>query len=166
VRAYFFGRAALYTPSGPPSGLTPLASSLAASLSPHTLFVPASALALYRPARPDEDAAVPLALLPGDADLDARAAAAAAAKSAPLEKVAMEPPPGELQGAVLAVMQAAPGTSVAEVASSSVMGFLYVAEVDAERGRLRVLSPMGGKVPWKAMVWGGVEMEGLAGVMG
>jgi polyribonucleotide 5'-hydroxyl-kinase len=33
------------------------------------------------------------------------------------------------------------------------MGFLYVADVDADKGKIRVLAPVGGRVPPRAIIW-------------
>ena len=62
-----------------------------------------------------------------------------------------------LQGAVLAVVHV-PGDGVGiaeeEVRDASVLGFLYVVEVDEKRRRLKVLSPVAGRVPSRVVVWG------------
>ena len=34
------------------------------------------------------------------------------------------------------------------------MGFMYVAEVDEKKNKLRVLAPAGGRLPNKAIIWG------------
>lgn len=64
------------------------------------------------------------------------------------------PPPASLTSHTLTIMNADPDTSSAEeIATSSVLGFLYVAEVDESRGKLSLLSPVAGRVPRRALVW-------------
>lgn len=46
------------------------------------------------------------------------------------------------------------------------MGFLYVADVDSDKGKIRILAPVGGRVPARALVWGKKwpgEVVGLVG---
>lgn len=76
-------------------------------------------------------------------------------------------PPLSLENSVVAITQLkATGSrySPTEVRNSSVMGFVYVAEVDEKRKRLRVLAPVAGvKVSGWVWVWGG---EGAGGDLG
>lgn len=71
-----------------------------------------------------------------------------------------------LRNAVLAVMNCAPDPEPAveqeTLRDSSCMGFLYVADIDEARGKISLLSPVAGRVPNRALVWG----EGLEGIMG
>ena len=34
------------------------------------------------------------------------------------------------------------------------LGYSYVADVDEEKGKVRVLNPVGGRLPARAVVWG------------
>jgi polyribonucleotide 5'-hydroxyl-kinase len=59
-----------------------------------------------------------------------------------------------LQNALLAITQAEPHESQDRIRDASVMGYVYVAEVDEAKRKIRLLSPVGGRVPNKAMIWG------------
>ena len=83
----------------------------------------------------------------------------------PFKKV-LPPAPTALANSLLAITHAPPTATPAEVRDASIMGFLYVAEVDAEKGKVRVLAPVGGRVPPRAVVWGRKwpgEVVGLVG---
>ena len=67
------------------------------------------------------------------------------------EKVIPSP---QLQNAVLAIIQAEPNDSQESIRDASVIGFIYVAEVDETKNKLRILSPASGRLPNKAMIWG------------
>ncbi|KAI9848023.1 MAG: Cleavage polyadenylation factor subunit clp1 [Sclerophora amabilis] len=59
-----------------------------------------------------------------------------------------------MQNSVLAIMHAAPHDAQETIRDASVMGFVYVDEVDEKRRKMRVLAPMAGRLPARAMVWG------------
>ncbi|KAL2862365.1 cleavage polyadenylation factor subunit CLP1 [Aspergillus lucknowensis] len=83
----------------------------------------------------------------------------------PLKKV-LTPAPSTLANTLLAITNCSPTSNVAEIRDASTMGFLYVADVDSERGKIRVLAPVGGRVPARALVWGKrwpAEVVGLVG---
>lgn len=63
-------------------------------------------------------------------------------------------PSSNMQNAILAVVQANPNDSHESVRDASVIGFVYVAEVDDKKRRLRVLAPLSGRVPRRVLVWG------------
>lgn len=65
----------------------------------------------------------------------------------------VEPSP-QMQNAVLAIMHAGPTDLLENIRDASVMGYIYVAEVDEKRKKLKVLAPMSGKLPNKAIIWG------------
>jgi polyribonucleotide 5'-hydroxyl-kinase len=72
--------------------------------------------------------------------------------TAPLyEKV--EPSP-LLQNALLAVTTAQAKDGLDGVRDASVMWYVYVTDVDEVKQRLRLLSPISGRVPANALVWG------------
>lgn len=64
------------------------------------------------------------------------------------------PPPLSLENGLLAITHVAPNASPAEIRDSSIIGFLYVANVDDKKSKLRVLAPLGGRVPSRAIIWG------------
>ena len=102
-------------------------------------------------------------LLPGgEADDDDDDAAAADGRQDLFERV---PPSAEMQTCVLAVVQAEPNDSLDGIRDASVVGFVYVAEVDEKKRKVRVLAPMAGRVPRKAMVWG-LWPEGVGELVG
>jgi polyribonucleotide 5'-hydroxyl-kinase len=49
----------------------------------------------------------------------------------------------------------------ANIRDASILGFLYVVEVEEKKGRLRVLAPLSGRVPGVAMRWSGGEVGEL-----
>lgn len=55
---------------------------------------------------------------------------------------------------ILTLKHAGPGDEHEVVRDAPVLGYLYVAEVDVDRKRVRVLSPVGGRLPERAVVWG------------
>ncbi|KAK7609348.1 hypothetical protein BKA81DRAFT_391569 [Phyllosticta paracitricarpa] len=63
----------------------------------------------------------------------------------------------QLVNALVAVTAAEPGeasSSQERLRDASVLGYVYVADVDEAKGQVRVLAPMGGTVPLRAMVVG------------
>ena len=63
-------------------------------------------------------------------------------------------PSTDMQSCILAVVQADPNDTLDGIRDASVIGFVYVAEVDEKKRKIRVLAPISGPVPRKAMVWG------------
>ena len=59
-----------------------------------------------------------------------------------------------MQNALLAIMNCEPDADEKEIRESSVMGYVYVTEVDESRGRVGLLSPFAGRIPNRAIVWG------------
>lgn len=59
-----------------------------------------------------------------------------------------------MQNAILAIVYAEPNDTQENIRAASVIGFVYVAEVDEKRKKLKVLTPLSGKLPNKAVVWG------------
>lgn len=67
----------------------------------------------------------------------------------------MSQPVAAMRSCVLAVMNAdAEATEDAEIRDSSVMGFLYVVDVDEARGKINLLAPVAGRIPNRPIVWG------------
>jgi polyribonucleotide 5'-hydroxyl-kinase len=88
-----------------------------------------------------------------------------APSNVPLKKV-LPPAPSTLANTLIAVTHASTSASPAQVRDASIMGFLYVADVDAEKGKIRVLAPVGGRLPPRAMIWARrwpTEVVGLVG---
>ncbi|RAL14043.1 cleavage polyadenylation factor subunit CLP1 [Aspergillus homomorphus CBS 101889] len=113
----------------------------------------------------EESSATPvLPGLPGGSSSMSTAETANSA-SVPLKKL-LPPAPTGLANSLLAITHAAPTASATDVRDASIMGFLYVADVNSERGKIQVLAPVGGRVPPRALVWGKKwpgEVVGLVG---
>src|ERR1700738_527940 len=63
-------------------------------------------------------------------------------------------PSSQLLHCILAVLYASPHDSQDAIRDASVMGFVYVAEVDEKKQRVRILAPLRGKLGDRPMVWG------------
>ena len=63
-------------------------------------------------------------------------------------------PSAQMQNALLAIVQADINDTPGNIRDASVIGFIYVAEVDEKRKKLRILTPMGGRLPHRALIWG------------
>ena len=63
-------------------------------------------------------------------------------------------PTSEMSHCILAVMYAATSDSQETIRDAPVMGFIYVAEVDEKRRRMRILAPLNTRVTDRPMVWG------------
>lgn len=59
-----------------------------------------------------------------------------------------------MQHWTLAVMHAAPKDAPDVVRAASVMGFLYVSDVDEERRKIKLLAPVSGRLGDQPLVWG------------
>jgi len=102
----------------------------------------------------------------GDGGYAAAAASAASrlyTRITPLSSGASLPP--ALANAILAVKHASPNDTEDVIRDSSVMGYLYVADVDEARRKLRILAPAGGRLPPRALVWG-MWPEGVGDLVG
>lgn len=173
IRSYFFGRPIPSTAvnTGSAAGTT-------LTLSPHAQQVDFNNLAIYNiTVNEDEDDYDPAAFgmtndsfLPGgsndnqdDSNGHSNAASGEGQSSTldsnvPLARLprasADVPIPLALENTILAVVNADPDAHLSDIRDSSVLGFLYVADVDEKKGKVRVLSPVGGKIPQRAMIWG------------
>ncbi|TPR01566.1 Inositol polyphosphate kinase family protein [Aspergillus niger] len=98
---------------------------------------------------PQEEAPV-APTLPGIAGPVKETVTPAGSSNVPLKKV-LPPAPTALANSLLAITHASSTASPADVRDASIMGFLYVADVDAEKGKIRVLAPVGGRVPPRAI---------------
>lgn len=70
----------------------------------------------------------------------------------------------ELKDRILAVTTAGPKESGSSIRDASVRGYLYVAEVDEVKRKVRLLSPQPGQTPGQALVVG-VWPEGVEGLV-
>lgn len=63
-------------------------------------------------------------------------------------------PSAEMMHSLLAVMHAAVLDPVETIRDATVMGFVYVAEVDEKKRQLKLLAPLNTKFTDKPLVWG------------
>ncbi len=63
-------------------------------------------------------------------------------------------PSTQMLHCIMAVMNASPLDSQETIRDASVMGLVYVAEVDEKKKRLRILAPLSGKLGDRPLVWG------------
>jgi polyribonucleotide 5'-hydroxyl-kinase len=59
-----------------------------------------------------------------------------------------------LQNCVLAVASASPHDGADAISEANIMGFVYIADVDEKRRKLRVLAPMGARLGDRPLLWG------------
>lgn len=64
-------------------------------------------------------------------------------------------PMAAMRNSILAVLNCDTEAEQGTIRDASVMGFLYVTDVDEGRGRISLLSPVAGRVPNRAIVWAG-----------
>jgi polyribonucleotide 5'-hydroxyl-kinase len=74
-------------------------------------------------------------------------------------------PTPALQSHTLSIMNAEPDAPEEDIQTSSVLGFLYVAEVDEPRGKISLLSPVAGRIPRRAIVWSQAWPEEVVGIV-
>lgn len=70
-----------------------------------------------------------------------------------------------MQGAILAIVQSDPNDTPENIRDASVTGFVYIAEVDEKRKKLKVMAPLSGRLPNKALIWGSWP-EGVGDLVG
>ncbi|KAI9880611.1 MAG: Cleavage polyadenylation factor subunit clp1 [Pleopsidium flavum] len=122
------------------------------TLSPHTQQVDFNQVTLYKVA---ESSPLLSSLLPGGEPEDL---------STPPIFEKTQPSP-LMQNCILAIMHADPNDTQENIRDASVMGFVYVAEVDEKRRKMRVLAPISGRMPSRAVVWG-TWPEGVGDLVG
>ncbi|KAL1846276.1 Cleavage polyadenylation factor subunit clp1 [Paecilomyces lecythidis] len=192
IREYFFGSP---IPSTGSSALPVSAtSSSTVTLSPHAQQLEFDSLAVYNitVVTPDEeedeydpsqfgasDAFLPGGIndaetsstrdestpIPGMSSTPSAQPTTTSTTAVPLKKVP-SPPPLSLENTLLAITHVPPNAPLPQIRDASIMGFVYVADVDADRGKIRVLAPVGGRIPARAIIWGRKwpgEVVGLVG---
>lgn len=70
-----------------------------------------------------------------------------------------------MQNAIIAIVHADPYDTQESIRDACVIGFIYVAEVDEKRRKLKILAPLSGRLPNNAMIWGAWP-EGVADLVG
>jgi polyribonucleotide 5'-hydroxyl-kinase len=133
-------------------------------------FLPGGGAEDLQETKQDPDRAAPLPGVVGSfsepsGGTNASAAAQNSGSNVPLKKV-LPPAPSALANTLLAITHAPTTASPAEVRDASIMGFLYVADVDADKGKIRVLAPVGGRMPPRAIIWAKRWPGELVGLVG
>lgn len=129
-----------------------------------TDFLPGGGVDDYTQPKEDPDRAAPLPGVVGSFSEPANGPEKNDS-TVPLKKV-LAPAPSTLANTLLAITHAPATASPAEVRDASIMGFLYVADVDAEKGKIRVLAPVGGRMPPRAIIWAKRWPGELVGLLG
>lgn len=78
-----------------------------------------------------------------------------------LEKVQPSP---QMQNSIIVIMQAGPNDTHESIRDASVLGFIYVAEVDEKRKKVKILAPLSGRLPSRAMIWDSLG-DGIGGLV-
>lgn len=73
-------------------------------------------------------------------------------------------PSAQMQNVILTIVNAHPEDTQENIRDASVMGFIYIADVDEKKNKLKVLAPVGGRLPNKAIIWGSWP-EGISDLM-
>lgn len=63
-------------------------------------------------------------------------------------------PSPQMQNSILAIVRADPNDSQENIRDACVLGFIYVAEVDEKKKKMKILAPISGRLPHQAMIWG------------
>lgn len=70
------------------------------------------------------------------------------------ETLVREVPSSPMQHWTLAIMHASPKDPPETVRAASVMGFVYVSDVDEERRKIKLLATVSGRLGDQPLVWG------------
>ncbi|KAK0659031.1 mRNA cleavage and polyadenylation factor CLP1 [Lasiodiplodia hormozganensis] len=136
VRSYFFGH-----------GST--------TLSPHTQRLDFNSLHIFRTV--DTSATNPASsFLPGGEDDDTESSGRLYDRIKPSLMI---------QNGLLAITHAEPSDSYEHIRDSSVVGYVYIADVDEAKQNVKLLAPLSGQIPRSAMILGNWP-EDVAGLVG
>ncbi len=70
-----------------------------------------------------------------------------------------------MQSSLLAIMHADPNDTPENIRDSTVMGFVWVKNVDETKKEIQILAPVSGRVPKAALIWG-TWPEGVGDLVG
>ncbi len=73
-------------------------------------------------------------------------------------------PSPRMLNAILAIVRADANDSQERIRDASVIGFIYVAEVDEKKKKIKIMAPLSGRLPNQAMIWGSWP-EGISGLV-
>ncbi|KAJ5654101.1 hypothetical protein N7490_001104 [Penicillium lividum] len=127
-------------------------------------FLPGGGVDDYSMPKQEQDRAAPL---PGIVGLssDQNTSAHSYSSNIPLKRL-LPPAPLALENTLIAITHAPTTASSAAVRDASINGFLYVANVDAEKGKILLLSPIRGTIPSQAMIWAKRWPDEVVGLVG
>ena len=114
-------------------------------LSPHIQQIDFSQLSIWKLTNATSD--MNYSLLPGDYESTADASTPSI-----FDRIATPTP--QMQNSILAIVHADPDDSQENIRDASVIGFVFVTEVDEKKKKVKVLAPLSGRLPNKAMIWG------------
>jgi polyribonucleotide 5'-hydroxyl-kinase len=138
IRSYFFG-----TPRR--------------TLSPHTSTLGFHEITIFRIRNPDEES-LANSFLPGGAEdedaYDPSATLPSTSSTGSGKIMEKTEPTAAMLHAIMAVVYASPNDTLEAVRDSNVLGYVYIAEVDEKKKRVRVLAPLAGKLGDRPLVWG------------
>ncbi|KAJ5746147.1 hypothetical protein N7520_011329 [Penicillium odoratum] len=127
-------------------------------------FLPGGGVDDYSLPKQEPDRAAPL---PGIVGLssDQNTSTHSYSSNIPLKRL-LPPAPLALENTLIAITHAPTTASPAAVRDASINGFLYVANVDAEKGKILLLSPIRGTIPSQAMIWAKRWPDEVVGLVG
>ncbi|KAJ5697734.1 hypothetical protein N7488_011418 [Penicillium malachiteum] len=187
IRSYFFGNSALSTTSAitlSPSTIQLDFASLTvynytvvstedededdydpSNLNMGDSFLPGGGGDDYSEPKQESDRATPLPGIVGLSSNQTTHTNSSSFSNVPLKRV-LPPVPTALENTLIAITHAQTTASPADVRDASVKGFLYVANVDAEKGKIMLLSPIRGTIPAQAMIWAKRWPDEVVGLVG
>ncbi|KAJ5713397.1 uncharacterized protein N7483_010578 [Penicillium malachiteum] len=187
IRSYFFGNSALSTTSAitlSPSTVQLDFASLTvysytvvstedededdydpSNLNMGDSFLPGGSGDDYSEPKQESDRATPLPGIVGLSSNQTNHPNPSSFSNVPLKRV-LPPVPNALENTLIAITHATTTASPADVRDASVKGFLYVANVDAEKGKIMLLSPIRGTIPAQAMIWAKRWPDEVVGLVG
>ncbi|KAJ5740140.1 hypothetical protein N7493_000012 [Penicillium malachiteum] len=187
IRSYFFGNSALSTTSAitlSPSTIQLDFASLTvynytvvstedededdydpSNLNMGDSFLPGGGGDDYSEPKQESDRATPLPGIVGLSSNQTNHTNSSSFSNVPLKRV-LPPVPTALENTLIAITHAPTTASPADVRDASVKGFLYVANVDAEKGKIMLLSPIRGTIPAQAMIWAKRWPDEVVGLVG
>ncbi|KAI9679339.1 MAG: Cleavage polyadenylation factor subunit clp1 [Caeruleum heppii] len=110
------------------------------TLSPHTQQVDFDTVVIYKI---HEASTLLASLMPGGHEEDGEPVIFDRTEPSPL-----------MQSCILAIVHAEPYDSQENIRDASVMGFIYVVEVDEQRKKMKILAPVSGRLPTYPLIWG------------
>lgn len=129
-------------------------------------FLPGGGVDDYSQPKTESDRAAPLPGIIGlSSDQNTNHTNTTSSSNVPLKRV-LPPAPAALENTLIAITHASTTAALADVRDASIKGFLYVASVDADKGKIMLLSPIRGTIPAQAMIWARRWPDEVVGMVG